>query len=332
MSAQTIDSNLPLTEQITLLERKFGIANGGATSVVGAALRVENIERFVLGVPQDGSLIDRVKRLEGVNRAQTQINSSFANQKSFSPPPPSAPVLSGGTDTLIAQAIALLPENNASSVTFARVDSMDQNPAFVGDYYDYVYKASKGKVMRFKSMPIHIFITPYEDQNFMRACLRSFSVWEEGTHSEVRFVQVESPSKARIRVVWSHLGVDSRPNSCSLGAHTITKWQSNPGSPFSAMTIGGLPISLPSGSPSYKVAPQLIEVNLDLLYAKAPEIRAKLLENIVAHELGHAMGLQGHSPVRSDLMSPVTDECSRLSQRDLNTLLKLYRSPVDIAL
>ncbi len=78
--------------------------------------------------------------------------------------------------------------------------------------------------------------------------------------------------------------------------------------------------------------PQVIEVNLDLIYSKMPEQRYLLCKNILAHELGHALGLLGHSPEKGDLMFSVTDEYSRLSQRDLNTLQKLYERKVDVPL
>jgi Predicted Zn-dependent protease len=93
-----------------------------------------------------------------------------------------------------------------------------------------------------------------------------------------------------------------------------------------------VPIYIPRLGAKYTVPPQEIEVNLDLIYSKVPEARFLLTKNIIAHELGHALGLLGHSPDKGDLMYSITDEHSRLSQRDLNTLQKLYQKKVDVPL
>jgi len=180
-------------------------------------------------------------------------------------------------------------------------------------------------------MPVPIYITPYQDKDFMRACNGAFEMWEQRSNGILRFTQVDDPGKARIRVTWSRLGLGQNPNSCVLGAHTITKWSEGPGSGLTSLVFAGIPVSLPHGQKPV-VQPQVIEVNLDLIYARPEEVRLRLLRNVVAHELGHAVGMMGHSPQRSDLMNALTDECSRISQRDINTLKKLYNSPVDIAL
>ena len=44
------------------------------------------------------------------------------------------------------------------------------------------------------------------------------------------------------------------------------------------------------------------------------------------HEMGHALGLWQHSSVQSDVMYPVAARAS-FSQRDINTIYKLYNTP-----
>jgi predicted Zn-dependent protease len=100
------------------------------------------------------------------------------------------------------------------------------------------------------------------------------------------------------------------------------------------MSVGAIPVPLfiPNLGPKYTVPPQEIEVNLDMIDHKYKEARYLLLRNIIAHELGHALGLLGHSPNNNDMMFNITDEYSRISERDLNTLNKLYQKKTDIPL
>ena len=52
------------------------------------------------------------------------------------------------------------------------------------------------------------------------------------------------------------------------------------------------------------------------------------LYTTVLHEMGHALGLMGHSPDPGDIMYPgMTPEQAGLSARDRATLTALYRSP-----
>lgn len=223
----------------------------------------------------------------------------------------------------------IIPLSGATPPNFVRIEAAGSAPR-TDDFLSDVFKATKDRVFRFKTMPIPVFIEPFPDRGFTEACIQGFEQWEKRSNGLVRFVQIDQPKDARVKVIWKHLGVDPNNPDMALGAHTITKWKMK--TPATIALVPGLPLPIPKLGPKYHVPPQLIEVNLDLIYAREPENRLLLLKNVVTHELGHALGILGHSPMRSDLMFKDTDECSRLSQRDVNTLLRLYQMKPNIEL
>ena len=120
--------------------------------------------------------------------------------------------------------------------------------------------------------------------------------------------------------------------SCGARLHLVPKKRGN--GKVALMSVGAIPVPLyiPRFGPKYKVPPQVIEVNLDLIDSKVQDVKFLVLQNIVTHELGHALGILGHSNAKSDMMYPITDEHSRISERDLNTVSRLYKLKVDIPL
>jgi hypothetical protein len=233
-----------------------------------------------------------------------------------------------------SQLVDLLPMPTYLSPRFLRYVPDDWSVAR-GDYYSVVFQASKEKVMRFKTMPIPVYITPYSIKGFTDACVHAFESWESRTDTAIRFVQVANPGDARIRVTFNKLGLGTnREDGCALGAHTITKWTRKPSGSVSMLSVGMVPVPVyvPRVGKKYSVPPQIIEVNVDLIMSKAQDVRLLVLQNIVTHELGHALGLLGHSPMKTDMMFPITDEHSRLSRRDINTIRRLYEQKCDIPL
>ena len=224
---------------------------------------------------------------------------------------------------LADQALAIPPLDLAPP-HFARIEPDQDKGGDRSDYLDQIMKdmqkQTQGRVFRFKEMPVKIYIQPIEP-DLMQACLSACQLWQSRSNGLARFMLVGDPSQARVQVEWVHLGINPQPGSSS-GAHTLIKWQAKTAAKLAALPLVGLPV--PTVGKNLTVPPQVIQINLDPLAERVPEQQPILLRNILMHELGHALGLIGHSPLRSDLMYKDTDEYSRLSQRDLNTLKRFY--------
>lgn len=304
-----------IAEQVAGLERDCGLIVDQHSSL---PQRLSVIELKVFGKPRSGPVVSRVASIRQAMSAKAE-QSSPAYGTNLSPIPDKL----GDT----------MPLLNAIPPNFLRIRPPDTT-SDTTDYFSDVMTGSKGKILRFKAMPVPVFVNHFPDQQFISSVIKGFETWEDRTDGAVRFVQVEDASKARIIVVWKRLGSDTDATGCTLGAHTITKYSTKGKGSVSVVDVGGvpLPIYIPKMGPKYTVPPQVIEVNLDLIMSRSPNVRYRLLQNVVTHELGHALGLLGHSSNTFDLMYTVTDEHSRLSERDINTLIKLYKQKTEVPL
>lgn len=169
------------------------------------------------------------------------------------------------------------------------------------------YIVFHGKVIHFSTnrMPLKIFISdgrgvPGWSSEMKQAVTYAMRTWQAATHSRVYFSQVYNENNADI----------------------VVHWRKN----FSDGILGV--------SPLQTVGDSIVQsdVNLATFY---PDSNASIpfedLKGIAVHELGHAIGLRGHSPNPDDIMYfSKTRQQSTLSQRDINTIGMLYKLDADV--
>ena len=164
---------------------------------------------------------------------------------------------------------------------------------------------------------------PREPQAYVRAVERALRTWEQELEGRVRFRLVERPGDARLvlRLVGEQAG--------SEGGREILGETPDAGK---CRIEGGEP-----GSGGLRVAFEVREARL-YLADDVGLLPPDLFEWVALHEIGHALGMRGHSPVPADLMYAVArdrtldTESHRvgvpgLSPEDVNSFVSLYELP-----
>ncbi len=192
-------------------------------------------------------------------------------------------------------------------------DDHETETTETSDYFDHVTLFSDGRITRFTQMPIRVHISPtLRPLPYLTAIRYAMNTWESATNGKIRFQETETPEQADIRVNPTYSGrlafLDTR-----LGSAKLTRLSQE------AST---------AGQRSNTAIDFTVEVVLVLEGdGTIGELSEEEMRTVCLHELGHAIGLWGHSPDTDDACH-ATATAQHPTSRDINTLLKVYDTPL----
>lgn len=306
----------PDERRITRLEQ---IAFGSTYPEHELEDRVDHLEREVLGSTNSGSVDERLAKLEGKLAGEGAFGSAGAPPFAVAPATAgSAPVVprTGGaiaygtsapsTAPRAAQRASTRPAAAAAgSPDFTMVvNSIPSDPS-AGDYLSQIKRFAGGAVARWNHFPVKIRLPRESPQSWATGLEAGVKKWGQ----YIPLTIVPANEAADIEVVW----VNHLPPK-QLG---ITRLQ---------QVIAGVP--------------QVIVFMLRPTYY-LPEIPERTLQPVFLHELGHGLGILGHSDSHKDIMQPAelalfgarrTGKTIRvrfgsITARDVNTLKRIYELP-----
>ncbi|MBZ0188488.1 MAG: tetratricopeptide repeat protein, partial [Candidatus Obscuribacterales bacterium] len=153
-------------------------------------------------------------------------------------------------------------------------------------------------------IPISVYIESGKEvggfrPEFVDVLRQALREWTEETGRRISFTFVKDIDKASMRVIWT----------CDLHAPEL---KAEAGKAEVQSDIDGIKEALV----------RLLTVSP---FHEAP-LGTGMLHSVCLHEIGHALGLLGHSPYQDDIMYPQLLAQGKISARDRNTLLELYQA------
>jgi predicted Zn-dependent protease len=159
------------------------------------------------------------------------------------------------------------------------------------------------------TLPLKVYIEdgtgiPGYRESYQRFMRSAFSEWQTLSNQQITWKEVSSPDEANIVCNWT---TEVKPRGIGVEAgQTETIIQRNP----------------------FTGAGRIVSARIKVLTsANGQTFNDVDAYKTCLHEVGHALGLQGHSSTASDIMYPVLNrqQTPYLKQRDVNTIAALYQ-------
>lgn len=203
----------------------------------------------------------------------------------------------------------------------ASVPNIPQLEPFVQQGSDYLASIAEGGILRWDEdrLPIKVFISdgngvPGYRSSFKQIVTRSFDEWASASKNKLSWKEVDNERQADVILTWTPK-LDGPENSPEAG-RTSTRVRMNRANGTGVIDFA--------------------HIQIQTLINRQQVADAEMWR-IVLHEVGHAYGLQGHSPSNGDIMYRAVNprQSPQLSSRDIATINRLYsgyRAHDDIAM
>jgi tetratricopeptide (TPR) repeat protein len=173
------------------------------------------------------------------------------------------------------------------------------------DADDYFAEATFGGLARWKSMPVFVYIRPAADvpgfkPEFVDILKEAFKTWQQTSQGKISFEFVNDPSKAQISCAFTNSLQDAI--TAAEGGHTVI---------------------IPDSKGNILKA----DVSLLTRPANGTELNPNYARRVDLHEVGHALGILGHSKNPDDVMFATVLATTRpvdLTGRDVKTISMIY--------
>ena len=180
-------------------------------------------------------------------------------------------------------------DNSQKTIAFSELDKYKDN------YIDYV--TPSGELTRWHSFPLKVYIQPGKQKS---TALLALGEWQKKTNKLISFEYTNSPLDAKIIVDFTNKLEDTSTKEAYIAGYSKPYYQ---GENIIKSEIHILSVDPQTGQ----------------------EMESAKLFHTIVHEVGHSLGLNGHSPKQNDVMYYSSSSTKELTQRDLNTINLLYK-------
>ncbi len=270
-----------------------------------ASPKCGEIRKRVSGLKQELS-----KQNGGTNarRPQNAMSNQPTMQNPISAPPTMQP--GGQFDNMNTQTSSFQypSANQFPTQSVAETGQQEQAGQVADDYLSSA--ASGGRYYRWGKMPIRIYIapgagTPGYQKSYTQALIDACSKWAQASENRVVFAFANDPSQADIVCTWT-----GDPNKIGDGGKSVE---------------GGLTKLTAQAQPNGDIWISKAKVTI-LTNRSGKPLSADDMKKVCLHEIGHALGINGHSLNNRDVMffSESPSVWPSLTMRDKATIRNLY--------